>query len=132
MEIETVLHGHPAIKDVAVVGIDHEVLGEDIAAAVTFKAEMSATITELAAYAREHLADNKVPRTIMVLDELPLNQTGKVLKRELKPLLQQEAHHLPAECARSAAGDLDRAESAFAIARQRQQLDQIHAPFQDH
>lgn len=91
MEIETVLHGHPAIKDAAVVGIDHEVLGEDIAAAVTFKAGMTATIAELAAHARAQLADNKVPRTFLILDELPLNQTGKVLKRELKPLLQEEA-----------------------------------------
>lgn len=91
MEIETVLHGHPAIKDAAVVGIDHEVLGEDIAAAVTFKAGMSATIAELVAHARIHLADNKVPRTFLILDELPLNQTGKVLKRELKPVLQEEA-----------------------------------------
>ncbi|MBV9842292.1 MAG: acyl--CoA ligase [Sphingomonadaceae bacterium] len=91
MEIETVLHDHPAVKDAAVVGIDHEVLGEDVAAAVTFKAGMSASVAELTAYARQRLADNKVPRTIMVLKELPLNQTGKVLKRELKPLLQEEA-----------------------------------------
>jgi acyl-CoA synthetase (AMP-forming)/AMP-acid ligase II len=91
LEIETVLHQHPAIKDAAVVGVDHEVLGEDIAAAVTLAAGASATAEELAAYCREHLADNKVPRTIVILDSLPHNPNGKVLKRELKPLLTEAA-----------------------------------------
>jgi len=91
LEIETVLHNHPAIKDAAVVGIDHEVLGEDVAAAVTFKTGMSATIEEIAQWCRDHLADNKVPRTIKVFDTLPMNQNNKVLKRELKPVLEQAA-----------------------------------------
>ncbi|MCK9541255.1 MAG: acyl--CoA ligase [Novosphingobium sp.] len=91
LEIETVLHNHPAIKDAAVVGIDHEVLGEDVAAAVTFKTGMRATIEEITQWCRDHLADNKVPRTIQVFDALPMNQSNKVLKRELKPALEQAA-----------------------------------------
>ena len=91
MEIEKVLHDHPAVKDAAVVGIDHEVLGEDVAAAVSLRSGASATPEELAAWCKTHLADNKVPRTIVILPELPYNQNAKVLKRDLKPVLQEAA-----------------------------------------
>ncbi len=91
MEIETVLHGHPRVKDAAVVGIAHDVLGEDIAAAVVPKRGEVITVDELSSWCRDHLADNKVPRTIVVMDELPLNPSGKVLKRELLPVLQEAA-----------------------------------------
>lgn len=91
LEIETVLHNHPAVKDAAVVGIDHEVLGEDIGAAVTLQTGKSATTDEIAQWCREHLADNKVPRTILIMDALPMNQNNKVLKRDLKPMLEKAA-----------------------------------------
>ncbi|WP_242123994.1 class I adenylate-forming enzyme family protein [Sphingobium sp. Sx8-8] len=91
IEIETVLHDHPAIKDAAVIGIDHEVLGEDIGATVTLKTGMSTDIENIRQWCRDRLADNKVPRTILILDELPLNPNGKVMKRDLKPLLEEAA-----------------------------------------
>lgn len=91
LEIETVLHKHPAVQQAAVVGIDHEVLGEDVAAAVTLRPGTSATAEQIIAYAREHLADNKVPRTLLVIDEMPLNPNGKILKKDLKPALQAAA-----------------------------------------
>ncbi|MBV9842604.1 MAG: acyl--CoA ligase [Sphingomonadaceae bacterium] len=91
LEIETVLHDHPAVKDAAVVGIGHEVLGEDVAAAVALATGAQASPEELEAWCRARLADNKVPRTILILDELPLNPNGKFLKRELKPLLEEAA-----------------------------------------
>ena len=91
LEIEKVLFDHPAVKDAAVVGIDHEVLGEDVAAAVSLKTGAGATPEELAAWCKERLADNKVPRTILILPELPYNQNAKVLKRDLKPMLQEAA-----------------------------------------
>jgi long-chain acyl-CoA synthetase len=91
LEIETVLHQHPSVQNAAVVGIDHEILGEDIAAAITLRAGTAATIEELGAFCREHLADNKVPRTIVIFDELPHNPNGKVLKKELKEPLQKAA-----------------------------------------
>ena len=91
LEIENALYRHPAVKDAAVVGVDHEVLGEDVAAAVTLQTGASATPDELQAWCQEHLADNKVPRTILILPELPLNPNGKFLKRELKPALQAAA-----------------------------------------
>lgn len=91
LEIETVLHDHPAVKDAAIVGIEHEILGEDIAAAVTLKTGEAASVDDLQAWCRDRLADNKVPRTIVVMDALPMNQNNKILKRELKPVLEAAA-----------------------------------------
>jgi long-chain acyl-CoA synthetase len=91
LEIETVLHQFPAVQQAAVVGIDHDILGEDIAAAVTLRPGTSATPELIIAYARDHLADNKVPRTLLILDDMPLNPNGKILKKDLKPMLQAAA-----------------------------------------
>jgi long-chain acyl-CoA synthetase len=91
LEIETILHQHPAVQSAAVVGIDHEILGEDVAAAVTLRPGAFVTAADITTYAREHLADNKVPRTVLILDELPLNPNGKVLKKDLKPVLEAAA-----------------------------------------
>ena len=85
------LHDHPAVKDAAVVGVPHDVLGEDVAAAVSLRAGAKATPEELQAWCRERLADNKAPRTLVILDELPLNQNAKVVKRELQPILEEAA-----------------------------------------
>jgi len=83
LEIETVLHLHPAVQHAAVIGVPHEVLGEDVAAAVSLRPGQQTTPEAIAAFCREHLADNKVPRTVLVLDQLPLNPNGKILKKEL-------------------------------------------------
>jgi acyl-CoA synthetase (AMP-forming)/AMP-acid ligase II len=91
LEIETVLHDHPAVQDAAVVGIPHEVLGEDVAAAVSLREGASADVAELQAWCRARLADNKVPRTLLILEALPYNQNAKVLKRELVPVLAAAA-----------------------------------------
>ncbi|HMT43552.1 MAG TPA: class I adenylate-forming enzyme family protein [Chakrabartia sp.] len=91
LEIETILHLHPAVQQAAVVGIPHDVLGEDVAAAVTLRPGASATSDEIIAFCRTHLADNKVPRTLLVLDEMPLNPNGKILKKELGPVLADAA-----------------------------------------
>jgi long-chain acyl-CoA synthetase len=91
LEIETVLHLHPAVQLAAVVGVPHDVLGEDVAAAVTLRPGQSATTAEIIAFCREHLADNKVPRTLLIVDEMPLNPNGKILKKDLVPLLEATA-----------------------------------------
>jgi len=91
LEIETVLFDHPAVKDAAVVGIRHDVLGEDVAAAVVLRPGEAATTEDLQTWCKGKLADNKVPRTLVLLEALPYNQNGKVLKRELQPLLEAAA-----------------------------------------
>jgi len=91
LEIETALHLHPAVQQAAVVGVPHEVLGEDIAAAVSLRPGATATADEIIDFCREHLADNKVPRTLLVMDDLPLNPNGKILKKELADPLAKAA-----------------------------------------
>ncbi len=91
LEIETVLHQHPAVQNAAVVGIDHEILGEDIAAAISLRPGATASADDLTAWCKSLLADNKVPRTIVIMDELPHNPNGKVLKKDLKAPLQAAA-----------------------------------------
>jgi acyl-CoA synthetase (AMP-forming)/AMP-acid ligase II len=71
--------------------VPHEVLGEDIAAAVTLRPGQSATPEDIIAFCRQHLADNKVPRTLLILETMPLNPNGKILKKDLAPVLEQAA-----------------------------------------
>lgn len=89
VEIENVLYAHPAVKDAAVVGISHAILGEDAAAAVTLNSGFTVTPEALGLWCKERLADNKIPRTIVIVDALPLNANSKVVKRELKPVLER-------------------------------------------
>jgi long-chain acyl-CoA synthetase len=91
IEIEDVLHAHPDVLDAAVVGIPHDVLGEDVAAAVVGRRGARLDEHAIIAWCRERLADNKVPRVVVVLDALPYNQNSKVLKRELVPVLTDAA-----------------------------------------
>lgn len=83
LEIETALHLHPAVQQAAVVGVPHEILGEDIAAAVSLRPGTTATPEEILAFCKTELADNKVPRTLLILDALPLNPNGKIVKKDL-------------------------------------------------
>ena len=84
-EVEAALLVHPAVADVAVIGVEHEVLGEDLVAVVV--APLPIAADELVAHARTMLADYKTPRRIVFVDELPRNSMGKVLKRELRESL---------------------------------------------
>jgi len=82
-EIEEVLYEHPAVREVAVIGVPHESLGEEVAAAVSLKDGAQATPEELRDYMKERVAAYKYPRSIWILDDLPKGPTGKILKREI-------------------------------------------------
>jgi long-chain acyl-CoA synthetase len=84
-EIEEVLHEHPAVAEVAVIGIPHPDLGEEVGAAVALKPGASATPDELRAFARERVAAYKYPRHVWLVDALPKGPTGKILRREVHP-----------------------------------------------
>jgi fatty-acyl-CoA synthase len=86
-EIEQRLHEHPAVADVAVVGVPDAEWGESLAAFVVLRGGAGATAEELSEWVRQSLADFKRPRQFLFVDALPRNQTGKVLKRELKQRL---------------------------------------------
>jgi acyl-CoA synthetase (AMP-forming)/AMP-acid ligase II len=82
-EVESALYEHPGVLEAAVVGIPHDVLGEDVGAFVVPRPGVVLDAEALRAFCAERLADYKVPRQIWFLDELPRNATGKVLKRDL-------------------------------------------------
>jgi acyl-CoA synthetase (AMP-forming)/AMP-acid ligase II len=82
-DIESVILEHPEVREAAVVGIPHDVLGEDIAAFVVRKPDASVGGDELQAFCADHLADYKRPRQVTFVDELPRNATGKVMKHLL-------------------------------------------------
>jgi acyl-CoA synthetase (AMP-forming)/AMP-acid ligase II len=77
-EVDEVLMDHPAVAQAVTFAIPHDKLGEDVAAAIVFKDGASATEAEVRSFAREQLADMKVPRTIVFLDEIPKGATGKL------------------------------------------------------
>jgi long-chain acyl-CoA synthetase len=84
-EIEEVLHEHQAVAEVAVIGIPHADLGEEVGAAVQLKPGAAATPAELRAFARQRVAAYKYPRHVWFVRELPKGPTGKILHREVQP-----------------------------------------------
>jgi acyl-CoA synthetase (AMP-forming)/AMP-acid ligase II len=83
-EIEAALERHPEIYDVAVFGIPSQQWGEAVHATVVRSPGSSLTGEEITAFAREHLAGYKVPRSVEFTDELPRTGSGKLLKRQLR------------------------------------------------
>jgi acyl-CoA synthetase (AMP-forming)/AMP-acid ligase II len=83
-EIENVIAGHPGVSQVAVVGIPDERLGEVGMAFVIARPGVEVDPDEVVAWCREQMANFKVPRRVAIVDELPMNATGKVLKYELR------------------------------------------------
>jgi acyl-CoA synthetase (AMP-forming)/AMP-acid ligase II len=83
-DVEAVLYEHVDVMEAAVVGVPHQVLGEDVAAFVVTKPQATLDADGLRAFCAERLADYKVPRHIEFVDALPRNATGKVLKTQLK------------------------------------------------
>jgi acyl-CoA synthetase (AMP-forming)/AMP-acid ligase II len=84
-EIEAVLRTHPGVAQAAVVGVPDRRMGEVGLALVIPAADAEAGFeTDLVGFAKERLANYKVPRAVEVVDAFPVNASGKVLKRELR------------------------------------------------
>ncbi len=83
-EIEEVLFTHPAVGDVAVVGVPDEKWGERVVAFVRFAPDGRADAEELEAFVGEHLARHKTPREWFFIEELPTTASGKVQKFVLR------------------------------------------------
>ena len=85
VEVEAALFEHPAVSDAAVIGIPHQVLGEEVGAVVTLKPGAEVTEEELRKHVATRLAGFKVPVRIWFRSEpLPRNPAGKILKQELR------------------------------------------------
>ncbi len=90
-DVEHAVQSHPAVLEVGVVGLPHEVLGEDVAAAVVLRDGAVVTADELRSHTLGLLADYKVPRQWYLVTSLPRNATGKVVKAELRRQLEGES-----------------------------------------
>ncbi|HEY2224869.1 long-chain fatty acid--CoA ligase [Actinomycetospora sp.] len=85
IEVEQVLHRHPGVADVAVVGVGDPQWGESVLAVVVpADPDAPPAADDVIAFAREHIAHFKAPRRVEVVGELPRNATGKLLKRTLR------------------------------------------------
>jgi acyl-CoA synthetase (AMP-forming)/AMP-acid ligase II len=84
-EVESAIFGHPALSDVAVIGVPDDKWGEAVKAIVVLKPGAKATEAEIIAYARERIAGYKLPKSVDIhLGPLPRNPSGKLLKRVLR------------------------------------------------
>ena len=88
VEVEHAVQTHSSILDCAVIGIPHPDYGETVVTVVTLKPETTLTLEELREHCRPLIADYKIPRR-MVIDTVPRNPSGKILKYQLRELLRQ-------------------------------------------
>ena len=78
LEVDGVLLDHPAVQQVVAFAVPHPKLGEDVAAAVVLREGHSATEREIREFCAGRMADFKVPRQVIILDEIPKGATGKL------------------------------------------------------
>lgn len=83
-EVESAIYGHPAIAEVAVIGIPSATWGEEVKACVVAKPGCEVDAADVIAWARERIAAFKAPKSIDVIPMMPRNASGKILRRELR------------------------------------------------
>jgi acyl-CoA synthetase (AMP-forming)/AMP-acid ligase II len=89
VEVENALSAHPAVYEVAVVGVPDKMMGEKVGAAIVLKPGARAETSDILRFAKEHLADFKVPQYLVLRsDTLPRNPGGKILKKQLRETLE--------------------------------------------
>ncbi|MBN2190968.1 MAG: long-chain fatty acid--CoA ligase [Candidatus Aureabacteria bacterium] len=88
-EIEQVLYQHPSIRDAAVVGVKDKHRGEKAVAFVTLKEGYQAKSRDLTAFCKGKLAPYKIPHTVRIEKELPRTPTGKILKKDIRSLMEK-------------------------------------------
>ena len=83
-EVEEIICTHPAVREVAVIGVPDEKWGESVKAVVALREAARASEAEIIEHCRQHLASYKKPTSVEFVPELPKNAYGKILKRELR------------------------------------------------
>ena len=83
-QVESAIYGHPAVAEVAVVGVPDDTWGEAVKACVVPKPGSEVDPADIIAFTRERLAGFKVPKTVDVIEAMPRNASGKILRRELR------------------------------------------------
>jgi acyl-CoA synthetase (AMP-forming)/AMP-acid ligase II len=84
VEVEQVLVTHPAVRDVAVIGVPDETWGESVRACVVLRPDTTAGEADLIAFTRDQIAHYKCPRSVVFVEEIPRNPSGKILKTVLR------------------------------------------------
>jgi long-chain acyl-CoA synthetase len=84
-EVEEILYEHPDVREAAVVGVPHDELGEEVAAAIALKDGARTSVGKLREFVKQRVAAYKYPRKVWLEDALPKGPTGKILRREIKP-----------------------------------------------
>jgi fatty-acyl-CoA synthase len=87
-EVEELLGAHESIQEAAAIGVEDEKFGQRLKAFVVLREGANLSEDDVKGYVKENLANYKVPREVVFLDELPRNPTGKVLKRDLETIQQ--------------------------------------------
>jgi fatty-acyl-CoA synthase len=85
-EVEELLREHEAVLDAAVIGVPDEQFGQRLKAVVVPRDGAAVSPDDLRAYVRANLSRFKVPRDVELVDELPRNPSGKILRRELEQI----------------------------------------------
>ncbi len=84
VEVENAIAKHASVRDVAVIGVPDEKFGEALLAFVVLKPDTQLTLEELVDFCRDKIAGYKIPRLMEIIDELPRNPSGKILKKILR------------------------------------------------
>jgi acyl-CoA synthetase (AMP-forming)/AMP-acid ligase II len=84
IEVEAAISSHPAVMMAAVVGIPHDEWGEVVHAEVVLKRDAHASPDELIAHVKARIGSYKAPKSILIVNELPLSVVGKVLRRAVR------------------------------------------------
>ncbi len=96
-EVENVLAQHPSIAEATVLGLPDPTWGEAVTAVVVLKEGKTLGLEEVKAFCREKIAGYKIPKAIRLVEEIPKNATGKVLKRQLREKFSESPQRSPLE-----------------------------------
>jgi len=84
VEVENAIAHHPAVVDVAVIGVPNEKYGESLLAFVVLGDGASLSVADMVKFCRDKIAGYKIPRQLEIIAEMPRNPSGKILKKELR------------------------------------------------